>query len=279
MALTQHKITDYKGLDMASLPDKLTGTAAENKAVFDRTVKQVVAVSVNGLIEELEALGADSLVTGQGIRALRLGADGQLEPSADGNSFQSAMAGGHAIFDSQGRRMVQRARLQFQNTQVTDDGRTTIVDDWSVDTLRRWKGNGDYKGKELTSEEKALQAFYSRLLNLCNSEEALSNGQFYGLQYANPQSEQYDSHHIFSYLRGTESQLLLIATNFSDSPKECAITIPEEAFAYFGKTYNNKTCNAVELLTGKKMKLPLNPQDKIETIIPANSGVIIKFSI
>ena len=60
MALTQHKITDYKGLDIASLPDKLTGTAAENKAAFDRTVKQVVAVSLNGLIQELEDLGADS---------------------------------------------------------------------------------------------------------------------------------------------------------------------------------------------------------------------------
>ena len=80
-------------------------------------------------------------------------------------------------------------------------------------------------------------------------------------------------------MRGTENELLLIATNFSDSEKQCGITIPEEAFAYFGATHNNSTHNAVELLTGEKMKLPLNPYDKIQVTIPANSGVIIKFSI
>ena len=159
------------------------------------------------------------------------------------------------------------------------DGRTTIFDYWSVDTLRRWKGNGDYKGTALTAGEKALQSFYSRLLNLCNSDNALSSGQFYGLQYANPHSEQYDSHHIYSYLRGIGSELALIATNFSESEKECCISIPEEAFAFYGITCNNTACNAVELLTGKKMKLPLNHNDKIEVTIPANSGVIIKFGV
>ena len=157
------------------------------------------------------------------------------------------------------------------------DGRTTIFDYWSVDTLRRWKGNGDYSGNELTEDEKSLQAFYSRLLNLCNSDDALRSGQFYGLQYANPHSDTYNSNHIFSYLRGTEDELLLIATNFSDSDKECGITVPEEAFAYFGITYNDNCKEATELLSGEKMKLPLNPYDKIKINIPANSGVILKF--
>lgn len=157
------------------------------------------------------------------------------------------------------------------------DGRTTIFDYWSVDTLRRWKGNGDYSGNELTEDEKSLQAFYSRLLNLCNSDDALRSGQFYGLQYANPHSDTYNSNHIFSYLRGTDDELLLIATNFSDSDKECGITVPEEAFAYFGITYNDNSKEATELLSGEKMKLPLNPYDKITINIPANSGVILKF--
>jgi glycosidase len=157
------------------------------------------------------------------------------------------------------------------------DGRTTIFDYWSVDTLRRWKGNGDYSGNELTEDEKSLQAFYSRLLNLCNSDDALRSGQFYGLQYANPHSDTYNSNHIFSYLRGTDDELLLIATNFSDSDKECGITVPEEAFAYFGITYNDNCKEATELLSGEKMKLPLNPYDKITINIPANSGVILKF--
>ena len=38
MAITDLKIksSDYTGKDVASAPDKLTGTAQENKAVFDR---------------------------------------------------------------------------------------------------------------------------------------------------------------------------------------------------------------------------------------------------
>ena len=159
------------------------------------------------------------------------------------------------------------------------DGRTTIFDYWSVDTLRRWKGNGEYTGEHLTEEEKSLQAFYSHLLTLCNSDEALREGFFYGLQYANPHSDRYDSNHIFSYLRGTDRELLLIVTNFSDSDKECDVTIPEEAFAFYGATYNNKQHKAKELLSGETYELPLNPHDAVSINVPANSGVILKFNV
>jgi glycosidase len=156
------------------------------------------------------------------------------------------------------------------------DGRTTIFDYWSVDTLRRWKGNGDYNGEMLTESEKSLQAFYSHLLRLCNSEEALMKGQYYGLQYANPHDEKYDSNHIFSYLRGTDKELLLIVTNFSDSDKECEVTIPEEAFAFFGTAYDNDPQKVKELISGKEMELLINPLDRVEITVPANNGVIIK---
>ncbi len=159
------------------------------------------------------------------------------------------------------------------------DGRTTIFDYWSVDTLRRWKGDGNYTGEQLTDEEKKLQTFYSRLLNLCNSDEALREGFFYGLQYANPYNEMYDSNHIFSYLRGTDKELLLIATNFSDSDKECEISIPEEALAFYGITGKEKKQKATELLTGKAFELMLTSNEKLRINIPANNGVILKFNI
>ena len=159
------------------------------------------------------------------------------------------------------------------------DGRTTIFDYWSVDTLRRWKGDGSYSGENLTEEEKALQAFYSHLLNLCNKEEALTRGTFYGLQYANPHSEVYDSNHTFAYLRGTDKELLLIVTNFNDHDRMCEVTIPEEAFAFFGVTCSDKPQKATELLRNEKLELQLNSFDKIAVNIPANNGVILKFKI
>ncbi|MBE6297503.1 MAG: alpha-amylase [Bacteroidales bacterium] len=159
------------------------------------------------------------------------------------------------------------------------DGRTTIFDYWSVDTLRRWKGDGKYDGKYLTDEERELQAYYSHLLNLCNSDSILREGDYYGLQYANPHSDKYDSNHIFSYLRGCNKEFLLIVTNFSDSEKECEVTIPEEAFAYFGVEYDNKKHKATELISGKELSLPFNPLDKLPVTVPANNGIILKFKI
>lgn len=158
------------------------------------------------------------------------------------------------------------------------DGRTTIFDYWSVDTLRRWKGDGNYDTTLLTPEEKELQAFYAKLLKLCNSSEALQNGEFYDLQYANPWSDTYDNNHIYSFLRGSENELLLVVTNFSDTTRTCNITIPEEAYAYFGLSSSSKSVKATELLTGAKMNFILNSAEKIAVNVPANSGVIIKIN-
>ena len=156
------------------------------------------------------------------------------------------------------------------------DGRTTIFDYWSVDTLRRWKGDGSYSGEMLTEQEKSLQSYYSHLLNLCNSEKALSEGQYYGLQYANPHCDKYDSNHIFSYLRGTENELLLVVANFSGCDKECEVTIPEEAFAFFGAAYDNEPHKVKELISGKSIEIFANPHDKVAITVPANNGVIIR---
>ena len=55
MALTDHKITDgdISTNGVQSAPDKLTGTAAENKMIFDRLIKNVVQECLIGLIDEL----------------------------------------------------------------------------------------------------------------------------------------------------------------------------------------------------------------------------------
>ena len=156
------------------------------------------------------------------------------------------------------------------------DGRTTIFDYWSVDTLRRWKGDGSYTTANLTAEEQALQAFYAKLLTLANSSEALREGDFYDLQYANRGCEAYGSNHTYSFLRGSKNELLLVVTNFSNTARECEVTIPEEAYAYFGLASSNKKTTATELLGGGKMEIMLNSAEKISVKIEANNGVIIK---
>ncbi len=159
------------------------------------------------------------------------------------------------------------------------DGRTTIFDYWSVDTLSRWCNNGKYNSAKLTKEEKELQKFYAQLLNLCNSEKAISEGTFYDLQYANPHSSQFDAGSVYTYLRGTEKELLLIAVNFSKESRLQEIRIPSEAFTFHKIDPDNKICKATELLSGKSIKCRLTPDVTIPVNIPAMNGVILKFNL
>lgn len=51
------------------------------------------------------------------------------------------------------------------------DGRTTIFDYWSVDTIRRWRNGGKFDGKMLTEDQKHIYSIYQRILTLCNKEK------------------------------------------------------------------------------------------------------------
>jgi len=59
MALTDYKITDgqISTSGVSAAPDKLTGTTAENKAVFDRLIREAVKPDINSLIDELAGTG------------------------------------------------------------------------------------------------------------------------------------------------------------------------------------------------------------------------------
>lgn len=157
------------------------------------------------------------------------------------------------------------------------DGRTTIFDYWSVDTLRRWKNGGKYDDSLLTDNEKSLQQFHARLLQLCNEEEALREGLFYDLQYANPHSTKYDSNRIYSFLRGTSDELLLVVTNFGNTERHCEVYIPNEAFAFYSIYTNDEKTTAIDLLTGRKIETQLSPDAKIAIDIEPCNGVILKF--
>ncbi len=113
------------------------------------------------------------------------------------------------------------------------DGRTTIFDYWSVDTLRRWNNNGLWDESQLTGEEKELQEFYRRLITLCNGEAALADGLFYDLMPANYDNQEFDSTRLFTFLRSNKKDLLLMVANFDSRVRECTIQIPEHAFTFF----------------------------------------------
>ncbi len=138
------------------------------------------------------------------------------------------------------------------------DGRTTIFDYWSVDTISRWNNNGRWDDVLLSENEKELQQFYGRLISLCNEEKALSHGLFYDLMPANYENTEFDSTRFFAFLRSDGKDLLLVVANFDNHDRECTIQLPEHAFIFFD------IMNRAEGIC----RPLLNPEGKVVTFSP-----------
>lgn len=132
MGLSDFKITDAditsKGVQAS--PDQLSGTAEDNKKVFDRLTSGPVRDGHNKLIDALVALGVEQLIQygSENIKYIRLNTDEHIEVSSDGVTWTEVASSGHLIYDAAGKRMPQRSRLKFGGASVvTDDGTYTIV--------------------------------------------------------------------------------------------------------------------------------------------------------
>lgn len=156
------------------------------------------------------------------------------------------------------------------------DGRTTIFDYWSPDTIRRLYNKGRFDGSLLTEEESNLQSFYSVLLGICHSEKAVTEGKFFDLMYVNPYSKDFDAYKQYAFLRGEGKELLLVVANFSDADAQSCVTIPAHAFDYM-EIPEDKDCLAIDLLSGRQYTLDLQRDKSVTIHVSALSGAIIKF--
>ena len=158
------------------------------------------------------------------------------------------------------------------------DGRTTIFDYWSVDTLRRWHDGGTFSGKELTADERNLQNYYSRLLHIARDEKAIAEGEFFDLMYVNPHTADFNPHRQYAFLRKHENELLLIVANFDGHDNHVAVNIPTHAFDFF-KLPTLESIEATELITGTTKVVTLDAHTPIRLTLPGHSGVILKITL
>lgn len=155
------------------------------------------------------------------------------------------------------------------------DGRTTIFDYWSVDSVRRWNNEGKWNDDLLTDGEKGLKLFYSRLVSLCNKEKALSHGLFYDLMFANYENMGFDSTKQFAFLRGYKDDLVLVVANFDNKPVEIVVEIPEHAFQFFNYAEKSKFV-AKPLLEADVSEIAFTNSEHIKIKLEQNSGEIYK---
>jgi glycosidase len=92
--------------------------------------------------------------------------------------------------------------------------RTSIFDYVGVPHHQRWMNEGKFDGGQLSDEEKTIRDFYKRLLNFTLKSVAL-NEKFKEIQTINRnETKGYDSG-IYSFVRYSKSEKLIISVNFS----------------------------------------------------------------
>ena len=150
------------------------------------------------------------------------------------------------------------------------DGRTTIFDYWSLDTMCRADEG------TLTYDEKALADIYSKLMNFARTDKTVS-GQSYDLMYANPHSASFNPDRQYAFLRRSGRQLLVVVVNFDSLDRNLKLNIPEHAFEYLNLP-DGKDIEGEDILTGVSVAVRLSSQEPLSITVPKNGAAILKFN-
>ena len=149
------------------------------------------------------------------------------------------------------------------------DGRTTIFDYWSVDTIAR----GYFDRRRLKKQERELRELYSKVLRMANEEQALREGVFYDLMYVNPQL----AGRQFAFLRKAQNELFLIVVNFDDIAVNTSVKINLHAFEWLGLPQHCVTTK--DMLSENEYQLNLEPDMSYDLHIDAHHGLILKMKL
>ena len=147
-----------------------------------------------------------------------------------------------------------------------NDGRTTIFDYWSIDTLCR------AAEKKLTAKEKKLFDIHKRVMMLARKEKAIREGVFFDLMYVNGSLE-----HQYVFLRKAGRDLLLVAVNFDDYAVAIDINIPAHAFDFL--KVKEGVYEAIDLLTKDKDTLGLKRDGVVRMTLDARDAVVLKMKV
>jgi glycosidase len=147
-----------------------------------------------------------------------------------------------------------------------NDGRTTIFDYWSIDTLCR------AASKKLTEEEEKIFSIHQKTLQLARKEKAVAEGLSFDLMYVNQHLQRQ-----YAFLRKAEGELLLVVVNFEDQEAVIDVTVPAHAFDYM--EMKEKNVIATDLLTKEKLAMRMKRDGAVRMAVPANSGRVWKVKI
>lgn len=152
------------------------------------------------------------------------------------------------------------------------DGRTTIFDYWNVPTLHKlcYEDISSY-----TDSEKELYEYYKKIVQLRTKSDAIRNGKFYDLMYANYGSEEgFNPSKQFAFLRKSDSETLLIVCNFDCEKINVGVRIPSHAFQFMGLTEG--ICHGHDLISGESQTLQFKCDQHTSVEVPGYNAVVLK---
>lgn len=160
------------------------------------------------------------------------------------------------------------------------DGRTTIFDYWSLESLRKLAALPAGKSRKkdiLTADERALYDYYQRVLQLRTSQTALSEGLFYDVMYTNYEGrEGLNPEHHYAFLRRSKDEVILCVANFSGEEAQIGVHLPAHAFDFLSLPEGE--FKATELLSQQKTKLSLARDGYTQVAVPAYGAVAVSVS-
>ena len=150
------------------------------------------------------------------------------------------------------------------------DGRTTIFDYWSIDTLCRAANS------KLRKSEQQIYDIHEKVMQIARTEKAV-DGDTYDLMYVNPASESFNPEKHFAFLRKKDDEILLVVCNFNDKKDSISVNIPKHAFEWFN--IPEKKYEAKDLLTDEKKQLTLKADTGIKMTVPAYGARVWKIKV
>ena len=144
------------------------------------------------------------------------------------------------------------------------DGRTTIFDYWSVDTMVR------AANRKYTIREKYIYDMYCKVMTLAQQEKAITQGEMFDLMYANGHLQRQ-----YAFIRKHGTEAILVIANFADQATTVNVNIPAHAFDYLG--LSEKNAQVTDLLTDTKSRLHFKRDEAVQVEVPENGAAILKF--
>jgi hypothetical protein len=167
-----------------------------------------------------------------------------------------------------------------EETGFGDPTRTTIFDYAGVPAHQRWMNNGKFDGGQSSAEEKALRAYYERIMQI-SAEHPTMLGKYHSLHSFNVKSSENYSERQFAFVRYNESKALVIVSNFTEKKvNDLAIKLPLKLITEW--QLNEGEISALDLMNGFEYQVAVGKKRssaEINIELDALSSVVLEINL